>query len=558
MPSRKTKLFTNNNTKKWIFILLGITILFWYHWNQFFLAHSEPKPTKGGIFTESVVGKLTNLSPFKEFPTLLESDLQKLIFAGLLRYDPITGQIEDALADLRISEDGKTYFCTLKKSAKFQNGDPVTKDDVIFTFEKLIQNPQFPNLHLKEAFQYVTIDVTDKETIAFRLPEKNIFFPHLLTTPIVKEKFFQDILIEQVIDPDYPFNKKPTGAGAFSLERIVPNDDGSFRIFLKANQYFYDGTPKIEQIAFYIFPNFAHLQIEKNWTSVFSGLTTTEIKKLEKNLYGEYQTREYILPRFVSIFLNLDSPTIKNPILRKALNLTINRDKTIENETGWNRIDHPFFFEGLEEKNEQDGPTARRLLRENGFWKNQKQNQSITMITSTEPPVYSRFAQKIIQEWNKELDIKIKLEILTPTELQKALKNRTYDMLLFGQDFSENFDILSLWHSSQAKKLNLSNLTRDDIDFAIDDIRASGAQSDIEALHKKLKELIPEITFATPKYELLISKKLHGFSETFGKIRAHSDRFANINKWYFEKELKWNIPEKKSKIWEFIKWIFNS
>ena len=50
-------------------------------------------------------------------------------------------------------------------------------------------------------------------------------------------------MIEEIIDPSYPFNKKPIGAGPFKFGNIVPNDDGSFGVFLK-NKYYHKGKPK--------------------------------------------------------------------------------------------------------------------------------------------------------------------------------------------------------------------------------------------------------------------------------------------------------------------------
>ena len=147
--------------------------------------------------------------------------------------------------------------------------------------------------------------------------------------------------------------------------------------------------------------------------------------------------------------------------------------------------------------------------------------------------------------------------ILDAEKFQEALKSREYDMVLFGQDFSENFDSLSLWHSSQSDHLNLSNLTRDDVDSMIDEIRFSGIQGELLTLNKRLNDLVPAIIFATPRYNILVSNQLKGFSETFGKIHSHEDRFSGINKWYLNEKRDWNWPEDKSKIWSFIKWIFN-
>ncbi len=551
---------------KWAFIvgLLGLIGLTTYAWHQFFLAHSRIVPAKGGIFTETTIGTVRNYSPFTETSSLFDRTLRRLIFTGLVQYDPVTGQIESGLAGLRISEDGKTYFLTLKDAARFQDGDSVTTDDVIFTFEKLIQNPNFPNQNLHDAFEYVTIDVVDEKTLAFHIPERNIFFPPLLTVPIVPEKYFKDVLIEEVVDPDFPFNKKPIGTGPFSFERIVPNDDGSFRVFLRPNPYFYAGEPNLEQIVFYVFPNFEHLKFAKSWTTVFSRVPYREKEKFESQLFGEYIPRQYILPRFAGLFFNLDRPLAGNLYFRQALNKSIDKEKVLGKEKVWNRVDSPFFFEGIEGEYEPDFSEGREILRDHGFpYKEElgfrvfdkgEEPASVTMITSTNPPVYSRFGQKIVQTWNKELDLDIKLEILSPEEFKKALEEREYDIVLFGQDFSENFDTLSLWHSSQSGKLNLSNLTRDDIDFLIDEIRFYGAQSDLLTLNKKLSELVPAIILATPKYDLLISRYLKGFSETFGSVRSHADRFTGVQRWYFDEKLDWNLPEEKGKVMEFLKW----
>ncbi|MCF7830930.1 ABC transporter substrate-binding protein [Candidatus Gracilibacteria bacterium] len=541
-------------------------------WQQFFHTHSKFIPTTGGIFTGSTIGTVKNLNPLATNSSLFDEDLKQLIFAGLLRYNPVSGQIEDSLANFRISEDSKTYFLTLKNSAYFQDGTPVTINDVIFTFEKVIQNPNFSNTILRDAFEYVSIDTVDEKTLAFILPEQNVFFLSLLTTPILPAKKFENALIEEVTDPDFPFNKHPLGAGPYQLKNIVPNNDGSFRVFLSKNKYFHGGTPLLDQLVFYVYPEFTHLDISHPWTTMFSKIPAVWLDKFEKKLFDqlqletEYQKREYLLPRFTALFFNLDRESINNPGLRKALRLSLDKEKILEKESGWKQTDSFFFFEGVESWHVPDFAEARRTLRDNGFpyntstetrfSKNTGEALELELITSTSPPVYSRFAQNIARNWEKELGLKIEVKVLTPEEFQEALKNREYDLVLFGQNFSKNFDSLSTWHSSQAEKFNLSNLTNEDTDFLIDEVRFSGAQSDLFALSEELDDILPAIILATPTYNLFVSNELQGFSDTFGKIRSHAQRLSGIEKWYFYEKLTWDWPEDKSKLWGFVKWIF--
>ncbi len=561
--SRRTLLVTGSAI---FFIVIALL------WQQFFHAHSKFIPTTGGIFTGATIGTIKNLNPLVNDSSLFDQDLKQLIFAGLLRYNPVSGQIEDGLANFRISEDSKTYFLTLKNSAYFQDGTPVTIDDVIFTFEKVIQNLNFSNTILRDAFEYVSIDTVDEKTLAFILPEQNVFFLSLLTTPILPAKKFKNALIEEITDPDFPFNKHPLGAGPYELKNIVPNNDGSFRVFLSKNKHFYGGTPLLDQLVFYVYPEFEHLNVIHPWTTMFSKIPAVWLEKFEKKLFEqlqlntEYQKREYLLPRFTALFFNLDREEVNNNDLRKALRLSLDKEKILEKEFGWNQTDSFFFFEGVESWHVPDFAEARKILRDSGFpydknsetriSKKTGNNLELELITSTSPPVYSRFAQNIARNWEKELDLKINIQVLTPKEFQTALKNREYDIVLFGQNFSQNFDSLSTWHSSQVGKFNLSNLANEDIDFLIDEVRFSGAQSDLFALSEKLDDILPAIILATPTYNLFVSSELQGFSDTFGKIRSHAQRLSNIEKWYFYEKLTWDWDEENSKILGFIKWIF--
>ena len=559
-----SKRFSWKKTFVWI-VVIGIITSGIFLWRNFFIAHSQWVPASGGILTESTIGSLNNFNPLAPNTTLLDRDLHSLIFAGLLRHNPLTGQIEDNLATFRVSENRKEYHVTLKSSARFSNGDQVTIDDILFTFEKVIQNPNFSNKVLRDAFEYIGIDVVDEQTVKFILPEPNIYFPGLLTTPILHAKSFTGTLIEEITDPNFPANKHPIGAGPYVLNNIVPDNNGLFRIFLGKNNYFFRGKTLIPQIVFYVYSSVEQLEIEHAWTTMFSHISTRNIKTFEPTLFGEYTRREYVLPRFVGAFFNLDRPAVKNTYLRKALQLAVDKDRILIRETGWNRTDSIFFFEGVEDWQEPSYPDARQILRDHGYRIPQneevrffdKKPVSLRIITSIAPPVYSRFAQNIIRTWRTELQIDAQLDVLNPTEFQKALKTRDYDIVLFGQNFSGNLDSLSTWHSSQSKELNLSNLTNQEVDFLIDEIRFSDSRSDLFSLNQKLSEIVPVIVLATPQYNLLVDHKLLGFSKNFGKIRKHAERFAEINKWHFMKKRAWNWPEDESKIIGFLKWIIN-
>lgn len=554
----------------WVYIFfitaIVLSVITIFQWHQFFLDNAESVPDKGGIYTEATVGTVVNLNPLAENNSFFDRDIQQLVFAGLLRYNPVTQSFEDDLATLNIVDPGEEFELTLKEDVYFSNGDPVDISDIIFTYETLLKNPNFGNENLKQAFLYVDINVVDARTISFKLPEQNMLFTSQLTLPILPQKPFTEALVEEVLDPDFPYNKKPYGAGPYRLKNLIPEDRGFYRVFLEANPYYHLEPPYIEQAVLYAYRTSEQLIYSHNWPTLFTRIPWNAITAFEKNLYNEYTRYDYQLPRYTGVFFNLDRPTISSPSFRQALAKALPVDLLLE--SGWMEQRTPFFQDNVRAYPEGvDYTAARIMLRDNGLPYNTEREvrtlgkdgspARFKLITSSSPPVYSRFAQKLKNTWEEELLIEIDLKILSPTEFQVALRERDYDMVLFGQNFSDNFDTLSSWHSSQSGSLNLANLTREDIDFLIDEIRFSGSKSDYQALQDELDDLNPALIFATPQYGLLADKELKTFNESWGKIRSLSHRFYDIQKWHFDTKLDWNWPEDKSKVGGFLKWWWN-
>lgn len=566
--------------KRWsvlFFILGGFCILLWSQYQNFFLQHSKLTPDEGGIYTETLIGSINNLSPFALDASLIDDDLQTLIHEGLLTFDPLSGQIRDGLGSMHISEDKKTYEITLKRNLFFQDGSPVTLEDVLYTYEQLIQNPGLKNRFLRDSFEYISISRVDEYSIAFTLPEQNVFFPFLLTEPILPKKYLQGILIEEITDPELPYNKNPIGAGPFQLSSIIKADDGSSRVFLKRNDKYHRGKPHLEQIVLYTYPNRESIEADNKWTTLYSHIPTREMPTFMRNGFNafsqkslspmnNYKQVSYVLPRFTGIFFNLDRRISANLSVRQALRLALDKDLILRKETDWLRIDSPFFFSALEEWHSKDSSRANQLLRDAGFPYNSTTRTrtngnggapiELRMITSTDPPVYSRFAQNVAEMWKNELNIKVRVDILEPQLFQESLQNRDYDMVLFGMNHSQNYESLSNWHSSQTNQFNLSNLTNQKVDFLISEIRFSGSKTDLAALSARIDQLVPVITLGTPEYKLLYDQRtLKGFEDNLGKIWSHAQRYSNIHEWYFNQKEDWNWPEDRSKLWGFLKWL---
>ncbi len=73
------------------------------------------------------------------------SGVGSMIFDGLITENPLTGEIEPALAESwTVSEDKLKVIFTLRKNLKWSDGEPITADDVVFSFNQLYFNEEIP------------------------------------------------------------------------------------------------------------------------------------------------------------------------------------------------------------------------------------------------------------------------------------------------------------------------------------------------------------------------------------------------------------------------------
>ena len=73
------------------------------------------------------------------------TEVLAMMYEGLVSTDPITGDVIPKLSESwTISEDGKTIVYTLKRDLKWSDGEPLTVEDVLFTFNDIVLNEDVP------------------------------------------------------------------------------------------------------------------------------------------------------------------------------------------------------------------------------------------------------------------------------------------------------------------------------------------------------------------------------------------------------------------------------
>jgi peptide/nickel transport system substrate-binding protein len=219
---------------------------------------------------------LSSLSDPKTFNAALSketSEVLPLIGEGLITENGKTGKIEPALAESwKISPDGKQVIYTLKDNLKWSDGQPLTVDDVVFTYNEIVLNKAIPNnfrdgLRVGKSGALPTIRKVDERRVEFSVPEP--FAPFLRSTGIgIMPKH---ILEESIKSKDAQGKSKflsVWGVGTQPLSNIVvcgPYQIESYRVgervILRRNPHYWrrgtqgEPQPYVERIAIEVVEN---------------------------------------------------------------------------------------------------------------------------------------------------------------------------------------------------------------------------------------------------------------------------------------------------------------
>lgn len=105
------------------------------------------------------------------------NEILALMYEGLLSTNGVTGELEPALAESwEISPDQKRIIYTLREGLKWSDGEPLTADDVVFTYNDIIFNEQIPTstadiFRVGDEGIFPTVRKLDDRRVEFVAPE---------------------------------------------------------------------------------------------------------------------------------------------------------------------------------------------------------------------------------------------------------------------------------------------------------------------------------------------------------------------------------------------------
>ncbi|MFA4891586.1 MAG: ABC transporter substrate-binding protein [Candidatus Gracilibacteria bacterium] len=508
---------------------------------------------KVDIYTEGLVGPngFQNLNPLFVDYNILDREVSRLVFSGLMKYDTETGAIVGDMADLTINEEKTEYTFVLKDGLKWHDGVDLTTEDVYYTFAEVVQDPTFANEILKVNFDGVQIEVIDEKTIKFKLEKPNIFFITSLTTGLLPKHILEGVPVMDLLQNE--FNKEPIGSGPYEVsEPIQVFKDGRMQVTLEANRYYYGVNPKLEHFRFISYSTEDQLMEQLNAVNGIVKISGEYADKVKKT--GEFVMIPYELPQYMAVFVNMDSPEVQDELIRIALEKSIYKDELMAKLSDKKLVNTPLLELGKADEwiYQPSIDNANGAIYEAGYeyasldsrYRTDDDGQTLHLsLIARQFPEGSQQAgeTKVVvsyleHQW-EAIGMEIDVELLPVDKLNERIMDRSYDLLFIGQTLGYNLDAYSYWHSTQigANGLNLSNYKSFQVDSLIEDVRSVfdpvKREEKLKLIAEKIAEDIPAIFLYKPVYYYASDGKVEGIK--MDNVAFPSDRFSNILDWHF-------------------------
>ncbi len=312
------KNYIASRLKKYLFLISIIFIMLTSSHLLYSYMYSDAKETaiKWWSISEAIIWNIPNLNPLRS-NNQQNKYINSILYRSLLKYDPSKKKIVWDLAKCNIS-NLLEIECYLNQNIKWSNGEAISIDDVVQTYETLKKTSI--NKNMFALLQNVTITKTDT-SILFKNNKKDINILRMFFQPIVSSKVLNIISKKEI---EWSFSLANwVYSWVYKVNSIVKDDTFNMTsVTLEKNEEYNKNPVYIDLIVFKVFPTVKDFLKNKNSINIFNdkdNLITGTIPSLK--------TYQYTLPQYTSVFINTQK--IKDNDLRGLILNKIEPEKIV-------------------------------------------------------------------------------------------------------------------------------------------------------------------------------------------------------------------------------------
>jgi len=514
---------------------------------------------RGGTYVEGVAGYPRFINPLFSELNDLDRDLCALIFEGLTTVNE-RNEIVPLLADRwEVSPDGLTYTFFLRDSVRWQDGEPFSADDVLYTIG-LFQSPDFPGWpYLSELWRSVEVKKLDRYTVQFTLHESYAPFLDYTTIGLVPKHALENIPVSELYQD--PFNYSPVGTGLWKVEELTQD-----HIVLVTNPYHrLWGETMLDRIEFKFYPSYEHIftAYEAGEVLGISRLLARSMDRARSN--PDLQILSARLSGHSLIFMNMnnpDRPFFQDQRVRQALLYALDRQALIDQVLGGQGfiIHSPIMpqswaYDPQVRQYAYDPKQAKDLLERAGwqlpdpkqvalgelkpedanFRAKKGQQLEFTLVTNDVPDRIA-LAHAIADQW-EDVGVRVDVKAVSMSDLTlDYLRPRRFDAVLSQwQSLPPDPDAYPVWHSTQIEGTgqNYSGFVNRDADEAIEVARQLTDPGERAELYYQFQQIfadqVPALLLYQAVYTYGVDKRVRNVQ--IAPMPDPSGRFRSAAKW---------------------------
>ncbi|HEY8456977.1 MAG TPA: ABC transporter substrate-binding protein [Actinopolymorphaceae bacterium] len=254
----------------------------------------------------------------------------QLIYETLVRFNVLDGSLGPGLAKEIQEPDETTFVVPLQDGTKWQDGEPLTAEDVVYTFEL---GKDHPEISYAAFWEYVeAIEATDEATVTITLkqdPYNPAFVKNYLATTFILPKHIWEPLEGEDKPIGEHTNLEPVGSGPYKLGVYNQQQVTLDRVDGYWGESVMGGPPKPKRIVHPIFKGNqdGDLRFERGGVDVMQQFTPQIWKMWEdKGLAVStwYKEPPYHVPGSIPMLVvNTTRKGLDNPLVRRALAFSI-------------------------------------------------------------------------------------------------------------------------------------------------------------------------------------------------------------------------------------------
>jgi peptide/nickel transport system substrate-binding protein len=506
------------------------------------------QPVPGGIYNEGVLGVYTNANPLYASGEV-NSAVSQLIFAGLLTYNDKNQLTGDLASDWSVNAAGDVYTVHLRPHLMWQDGQPLTANDVVFTYD-VIQNPDAQS-PLNGSWQNVSVTAPDSRTVVFKLPNPLSSFPYSLTTGIIPQHVLDTVPMDQM--RSVAFNTThPVGAGPFSLQSIQVSGDTpqtqQEEVELKPFAGYHAGAPELKGFIIHAFSSQAQMRrsFDSQNINAMAGLTAVPGELAHNSSVHRYNMP---LTAATMVFFKNSTGVLSDAKVRQALVSGADTARIVQG-LGYQvaPVSEPLLqgqlgYSAAYQQLPYDPGKAMQTLDADG-WKvgaggvRYKKGQPLSFgLYASNSGADTRIIQELQQQW-RAIGVQVSLVPQDVSNFQATLAYHNYDALLYSISVGVDPDQFAYWDSSQASALSPSRLNFSEYQSPAADasLEAGRTRTDPALRVIKYKSFLqawqqdaPALALYQPRFLYITRGPVFGL--TNHTVNSDADRYDNVQNW---------------------------